>query len=444
MKHLKHKYYFIGIGGVGMSALARLCLRQGHQVVGYDKTASPITRSLEEEGIYITYDTAVKAIPKEFAGTEVKVIYTAAISNTHPQLAYYLSQGNQTRKRAVFLADLSKKSKLLAISGTHGKTTTSAILTHIFSESECSFSSLMGGFLNGNNSNLIGNGEEFMIVEADEYDRSFLQLHPNIACVTSMDPDHLDIYKTAVAFETAFVSFSNQVKDQVIVNFGLPLKGLTYGVEVAADYNAFNIQNTEKGYSFDLKTPKGEYQQIIFNQFGKHNIANSVCAIAMADQAGVPLKKALKALENFPGVHRRMNVFEWGKALVVDDYAHHPTEIRMVLETIKTSFSDRKNCVIFQPHLFSRTQDFMEGFVSVLEEFDEVAILDIYPAREEPIPGVDAFKLLKGLNHTNKKHIKKEEIESLMRSSDAGVFAFLGAGDIGLEVQALKQQIEVV
>ena len=157
MKHLKHKYYFIGIGGVGMSALARLCLRQGHQVVGYDKTASPITQSLEEEGIYITYDTAVKAIPKEFAGAEVKVIYTAAISNAHPQLAYYLSPGNKTRKRAVFLADLCKKSKLLAVSGTHGKTTTSAILTHIFSESEYSFSSLMGGFLNGNNSNLIGN-----------------------------------------------------------------------------------------------------------------------------------------------------------------------------------------------------------------------------------------------------------------------------------------------
>ena len=436
-----HKYYFIGIGGVGMSALARLCKRQGHIVLGYDRTASPITYALEEEGVFITYESSIDALPKEVLGKDVEVVYTAAISENHPQLMYYTVQGNRIRKRATFLADCCKNSKVLAVAGTHGKTTTSAILTHIFLETEQSFSSIMGGFFNGNNSNLIGEGSEFMIVEADEYDRSFLQLYPSIGCITSMDPDHLDIYQTKEEFEAAFIQFSSQIEQNRIVAYGIPIHGFTYGVDVPADYNAFNVRNTKKGYFFDLKTPKGVYQDILFNQLGKHNIANAICAIAMADQAGVPLDAVLKTLYTFPGVYRRMNVFEWGKAIVVDDYAHHPTEIRKVLETLKGSFPNQKNCVIFQPHLFSRTQDFMKDFLSVLAAFDEVFLLEIYPAREAPIPGINSSQLLKDLDHTNKKLIKKEEIKEVMESSNADVFAFLGAGDIGLEEQSLRNHL---
>ena len=433
-------YFFIGIGGVGMSALARLCKRQGHEVFGYDKTRSSVTQDLEQEGMYITYDGSIEALPNEVLSTDVEVVYTAAISVDHPQLMYYTSKGNRIRKRAVFLADSIEKSKVLAVAGTHGKTTTSAILTHIFSVTRQSFSSFMGGFLNGNNSNLIGEGDEFMIVEADEYDRSFLKLHPSIGSITSMDADHLDIYETAEAFEAAFVQFSKQIEQNLIHAYGLPLKGLTFGIDVEADYKAFNIHFRNMGYSFDLNTPKGMFKEITFNQIGKHNIANAVCAIAMADQAGIPMESILKALETFPGVYRRMNVFEWKNALVIDDYAHHPTELRKVLETLKESFQDRKNCVIFQPHLFSRTQDFMDGFLSVLASFDEVVLLDIYPAREEPILGISSRKILEDLNHTHKKLIEKKEIKEVMEFSDATVFAFLGAGDIGVEVQSLKNQ----
>lgn len=438
MKNSKqYIYYFIGIGGVGMSALARLCKRQGHQVFGYDKTSSSVTIALEQEGIFIIYDASVESIPVQVLGNNVEVIYTAAIRKDHPQLVYYVSQGNRIRKRSVFLADSCKKSNLIAIAGTHGKTTTALILTHIFSVTDQSFSSVMGGFLNGNESNLIGEGDEFMIVEADEYDRSFLQLYPSIGCITSMDADHLDVYQTIDAFNAAFIQFSEQITHNLIFAYGLPLRGLTFGIEVPADYEASNINPSNMGYSFDLKTPKGNFEGISFSQLGKHNISNAVCAIAMADQAGIPMKSALKTLESFPGVYRRMNVFKWGKALVIDDYAHHPTEIRVVLETLKESFSNRKNCVIFQPHLFSRTKDFMQDFLAVLEEFDEVVLLDIYPAREEPIPGISSSRILEDLNHPNKKLIKKEEIKIVMKSSDADLFAFLGAGDIGLEVQSI-------
>jgi len=436
-------YYFIGIGGVGMSALARLCKRQGHEVFGYDKTPSSVTKDLEQEGILITYDGSMEALPKEVLGADVEVVYTAAISEDHPQLMYYASKGNRIRKRAVFLADSIQNSKVLAVAGTHGKTTTSAILTHIFSVTKQSFSSFMGGFLNGNDSNLIGEGDEFMIVEADEYDRSFLKLHPSIGSITSMDADHLDIYETAEAFEAAFIQFSQQIEHNLIHAYGLPLMGLTFGIDVEADYKAFNIHYRNMGYSFDLNTPKGLFKEITFNQIGKHNITNAVCAIAMADQAGIPMESTLKALETFPGVYRRMNVFEWKNALVIDDYAHHPTEIRKVFETLKECFSGQKNCVIFQPHLFSRTQDFLDGFLRVLAAFDEVILLDIYPAREEPIPGISSRKILEHLKHSNKKLIEKKEIKEVMESSEATVFAFLGAGDIGVEVQSLKNQFVI-
>ena len=433
-----HSYYFIGIGGMGMSALARLCLIKGHRVFGYDETPSQIINDLILEGAQVIYDLSPEALPSEVLDKNIEVVYTAAISRDHPQLKYFFAQGNNVRKRSVFLAELTSKIKTLAISGTHGKTTTSAFLTHIFSETSQEFTSVMGGFFKNQKSNLIVEGSDFMIVEADEYDRSFLQLHPSIACITSMDADHLDIYETNSSFSEAFIKFSSQVSQALVVAYGLPIKGITYGIDVPADYRVENIIKNKFGYNFNIITPLRTYENVYLNQLGLHNILNALCAIAMADQIGVFTENSIKALTTFPGVQRRMNLMKYGDAIIIDDYAHHPREIENVLNTLKGFYPEHKNCVIFQPHLFSRTQDFMNEFALVLSEFDEVILLDIYPARELPITGISAQILLDKLNHSNKKLILKSAIKESIDNSNAGLFAFLGAGDIGLEVEKLK------
>ena len=436
----KNIFYFIGIGGVGMSALARLCLKEGYEVYGYDKTSSDITEQLIKNGIKIIFDDSVKALQNLLLSTDVQIVYSAAIPDFHPQLVFLKKQGNNVIKRAEFLAKVCINKKTLAVAGTHGKTTTSSILTHIFSKTNQSFISVMGGFFNNDSSNLIQTGSESIIVEADEYDRSFLHLNPTIACITSVDADHLDIYESEDIFLEAFVQFSKKVSNELIVAYGLPISGLTYGIEVAADYKAFNLKITEKGYRFDLTTPNREFKDIFFNQMGIHNVSNALCALAMADQAGIDINKSLLALESFPGVYRRMNLYRWRDIVIIDDYAHHPSEIDSVFKTIKTFYPKQKNCVVFQPHLFSRTRDFMNDFKTTLSKFDEVILMDIYPAREEPIKGVNAKILFDGISHTNKEYIEKNQIKKILKSSNADVFALLGAGDIGEEIKKLKRE----
>ena len=436
----KNIFYFIGIGGVGMSALARLCLKEGCKVYGYDKTSSEITEQLSKHGIKIIFDDSVKALQNILLSTNIQIVYSAAIPDSHPQLVFFKKQGNNVIKRAEFLAKVCNNKKTLAVAGTHGKTTTSSILTHIFSKTNQSFISVMGGFFNNDSSNLIQTGSESIIVEADEYDRSFLHLNPTIACITSVEADHLDIYESQDVFLEAFVQFSKQVSNDLIVAYGLPIPGLTYGIEVAADYKAFNLKITEKGYRFDLTTPNREFKDIFFNQMGIHNVSNALGAVAMADQAGIDINKSLLALESFPGVYRRMNLYRWRDNVIIDDYAHHPSEIDSVFETIKTFYPKQKNCVVFQPHLFSRTRDFMNDFKTTLSKFDEVILMDIYPAREKPIKGVNAKILFDGISHTKKKYIEKNQIKKILKSSSADVFALLGAGDIGEEIKKLKQE----
>ncbi|RPG68458.1 MAG: UDP-N-acetylmuramate--L-alanine ligase [Flavobacteriaceae bacterium TMED147] len=436
----KNIFYFIGIGGVGMSALARLCLKEGCEVYGYDKTSSDITEQLIKNGIKIIFDDSVKALQNLLLSTNVQIVYSAAIPDFHPQLVFLKKQGNNVIKRAEFLAKVCINKKTLAVAGTHGKTTTSSILTHIFSKTNQSFISVMGGFFNNDSSNLIQTGSESIIVEADEYDRSFLHLNPTIACITSVEADHLDIYESQDVFLEAFVQFSKQVSNDLIVAYGLPIPGLTYGIEVAADYKAFNLKITEKGYRFDLTTPNREFKDIFFNQMGIHNVSNALCALAMADQAGIDINKSLLALESFPGVYRRMNLYRWRDIVIIDDYAHHPSEIDSVFKTIKTFYPKQKNCVVFQPHLFSRTRDFMNDFKTTLSKFDEVILMDIYPAREEPIKGVNAKILFDGISHTKKGYIEKNQIKKILKSSKADVFALLGAGDIGEEIKKLKRE----
>ena len=436
----KNIFYFIGIGGVGMSALARLCLKEGCKVYGYDKTSSDITEQLIKNGIKIIFDDSVKALQNLLLSTDVQIVYSAAIPDFHPQLVFLKKQGNNIIKRAEFLAKVCINKKTLAVAGTHGKTTTSSILTHIFSKTNQSFISVMGGFFNNDSSNLIKTGSESIIVEADEYDRSFLHLNPTIACITSVEADHLDIYESEDIFLEAFVQFSKKVSNELIVAYGLPISGLTYGIEVAADYKAFNLKITEKGYRFDLTTPNREFKDIFFNQMGIHNVSNALGALAMADQAGIDINKSLLALESFPGVYRRMNLYRWRDIVIIDDYAHHPSEIDSVFKTIKTFYPKQKNCVVFQPHLFSRTRDFMNDFKTTLSKFDEVILMDIYPAREEPIKGVNAKILFDGISHTKKGYIEKNQIKKILKSSNADVFALLGAGDIGEEIKKLKRE----
>jgi len=436
----KNIFYFIGIGGVGMSALARLCLKEGCEVYGYDKTSSDITEQLIKNGIKIIFDDSVKALQNLLLFTDVQIVYSAAIPDFHPQLVFLKKQGNNVIKRAEFLAKVCINKKTLAVAGTHGKTTTSSILTHIFSKTNQSFISVMGGFFNNDSSNLIQTGSESIIVEADEYDRSFLHLNPTIACITSVEADHLDIYESEDIFLEAFVQFSKKVSNELIVAYGLPISGLTYGIEVAADYKAFNLKITEKGYRFDLTTPNREFKDIFFNQMGIHNVSNALGAVAMADQAGIDINKSLLALESFPGVYRRMNLYRWRDTVIIDDYAHHPSEIDSVFKTIKTFYPKQKNCVVFQPHLFSRTRDFMNDFKTTLSKFDEVILMDIYPAREEPIKGVNAKILFDGISHTKKGYIEKNQIKKILKSSNADVFALLGAGDIGEEIKKLKPE----
>jgi UDP-N-acetylmuramate--alanine ligase len=302
----------------------------------------------------------------------------------------------------------------------------------------------MGGFFNNNSSNLIKTGSDAIIVEADEYDRSFLHLNPTIACITSIEADHLDIYKTQDFYKDAFFQFSKQVSNELIVAHGLPISGLTYGIEVPADYKGFNIQIIENGYRFDLKTPNGNFKNIFFNQIGIHNLSNAIGAIAMADQAGINMNKTLLALKSFPGVYRRMNLYKWRDAYIIDDYAHHPSEINSVFETIKAFYPKQKNCVVFQPHLYSRTSDFMDDFINVLNKFDEIRLIDIYPAREKPIQGVNVEILLEGISNKKAKYIQKNQVKNELKNSDATIFALLGAGDIGEVIKQFKDESVII
>lgn len=431
-------YFFIGIGGVGMSALARFCFHFGHKVYGHDKAQSDITNALTREGIRIIYDESINALPKFLLSQDIKVVYSAAIELNHSQLSFFLRQGNEVIKRSEFLASLCNDKKTLAVAGTHGKTTTSLILTHFFSETEQLFTSLTGGFLNGNDSNLIKTGSETFIVEADEYDRSFLQLYPTLACITSIEPDHLDIYKTKNEFLKAFIQFSNQVDKELIISHGLPFNGLTFGIDVSADYQATKLKRTKLGYRFDLKTPYDKYKDIYLNLIGSHNVSNALAAIAIAEQSGLSANEFLDTLENFPGVYRRMNIYRWNDSIIIDDYAHHPSEIQSVYNTIRSFYPTYQNCVIFQPHLYSRTRDFMKEFSRVLSMFDEVILLDIYPAREIPIEGINSKTLLNNISTRKKRFMSKTKIKSALEESDAKIFAILGAGDIGLEFKNLN------
>lgn len=424
-----------------MSALARYFSKIGKHVAGYDKTITEITSNLEKNGIQIHFNDSVVSIPKKFQNKKnTLVVFTPAVPSNHLELNFFMDQGFQIMKRAEVLGLITKNTFCFAVAGTHGKTTTSAILGHIMQPYKAT--SFLGGISENYESNLIFGAEEISVVEADEFDQSFLQLSPNIACITSMDADHLDIYGEHSSLVDSFKKFANQVTEVLIVAKGTGIEGLSYDLNEDADYKITNIRQTNGYYIFDVKTPNSEVSDIEFSLPGKHNIMNALAAIAMADSYGVSLESIKKSLRSFKGVERRFSYKIKTDALtLIDDYAHHPTEINVVYDSIKELYPTQKNVVIFQPHLFSRTKDFIEDFAIALAQFDEILLLDIYPAREEPIEGVSSLWLLEKILNKNKKITHKNNLVKDIKNSNASIVAMLGAGDIGKMVEDVKTEL---
>lgn len=430
--------YFVGIGGIGMSAIARYFASNGKLVAGYDKTPSQITSSLEELGVEIHFEDSLKNIPISFLDKDkTLVVYTPAIAENHTELNYFLNNNFKVLKRAEVLGKITESTFCLAVAGTHGKTTTSSILGHIMHQQKAT--SFLGGIAENYNSNLILGEDKVSVVEADEFDRSFLQLSPNIACITSMDADHLDIYGEAAVLEESFVEFANKVSGTLIIAKGLPLKGLTYAVNEAADYRAFNLKIENGKYIFDVQTPSETIKNIEFYLPGKHNVMNALAAFAMADVYGVPAKKIKLSLSTFKGVKRRFSYkIKTSDFVLIDDYAHHPTEINAVENSIREMYPKEKVLAVFQPHLFSRTRDFIDDFATALSKFDEILLLDIYPARELPIAGVSSEWLFHKIENKHKKLVQKNNLIKDIKNSTAKVVVMLGAGDIGEMVNEVK------
>ena len=435
----KTTYYFLGIGGIGMSALARHFLHQQHRVYGYDKTSTSLTRDLEALGITITYDEGVDAIPNVCMSTETQIIYTPALPKTHPQLVYFQKHSYSVKKRAEVLGSLSKSMYTIAVGGTHGKTTTTALLAHLMHATNQSFTAFVGGVLKGFESNYIATGTDYLLVEADEYDRSFLQLHPAQIAITSMDADHLDIYTTAQNLRDTFVTFSQSASEGLVHAEGLPLSGLTYGFGASVDYRAKDLSRTEEGFEFTLITPGGTFSKTRLPMLGQHNLMNALGALALGHQLGFDVATMANALADFQGIQRRMNRFTWQNKILIDDYAHHPEEIQAVYNALRTHYTDLKIGVVFQPHLFSRTQDFWTAFCQVLELFDTVALMDIYPARERPIAGITTDRLLDALSHQEKTKLHPDQMATYIQTATCDLIAVLGAGDIGTHFQNLIQ-----
>jgi UDP-N-acetylmuramate--alanine ligase len=440
-----HNIYFIGIGGIGMSAIANYFKSNGKNVAGYDRIETDITKSLQNIGIAIHFEDVINLIPSLFKDKQkTLVVYTPAISSNHIELAYFLDHNFTVLKRSEILGEITKNTICLAVAGTHGKTTTSVILGHILHEAKVNATSFLGGISENYSSNLILGGNEISVVEADEFDRSFLKLSPNIACITSMDADHLDVYGNHSELKKSFNDFAAKVSDRLIVRKGLPIKGTTYGIEECADYDAKNIKIEKGTYSFDVQTQSEYIKNIKINLPGKHNVLNAVAALAMANSLGVSLHVIAKALLTFKGIKRRFSYkIKTDNLVLIDDYAHHPTEINAVMDSIEEMYPTKKVLGVFQPHLFSRTRDFVDDFAASLSRFDELILLDIYPARELPIKGITSNWLLNKIATENKLVSSKEKLVENILKSKAQIIVMIGAGDVGELVEIVKNNLSV-
>ncbi len=425
-----------------MSALARYFQNIGKNVAGYDKTPTMLTEELIKGGMSIHFEDAISLIPTDFYVENTLVIITPAVPITHSEWNYFIERDYVVKKRAEVLGIITKDTFCFAVAGTHGKTTTSSILGHILYESGADVTAFIGGIVENYNSNLIGEGKTVTVVEADEFDRSFLQLHPNIACVTSMDADHLDIYGDATAIEESFREFADKVEDKnkMFVPKGLPLEGLTIGINENATFKAFNIRIENGYYVFDVQTQSETIDNLKFGLPGRHNLMNALMALAMAKTYGTPTESIARALASFKGIQRRFSYqIKTDNLVYIDDYAHHPTEINAVHQAVRELYPNEKVLAIFQPHLFSRTKDFADDFAKSLSQFDEILLLDIYPARELPMEGISSSWLLSKIENSSKKLVSKSDVIPSILASKAKIIVTIGAGDIGELVPNIKQ-----
>lgn len=467
--------YFLGIGGIGMSALARYFNMLGKQVAGYDKTETELTKQLQKENINVSYNEELSNLPPTFFtdnainNKETILIYTPAIPNEHKQLVYFKEKKFTIYKRSQVLGLITKNYSTVAVAGTHGKTTTSSIVAHLFKSSQKDCSAFLGGitlnyntnfllpsiYNKQNSSSLSGRlgGADWVVVEADEYDRSFLTLFPQIAIITSTDADHLDIYGEHNELKKSFAQFASQIKQggSLIYKKGLQLqlptdnsiKTYTYSVNEDADFCATNLKIENGFFHFNFKSSIESINDLVFGIPGRHNVENAIAAITAAQIAGVTSIEIKNALKSFKGVKRRFDFHIRANNIVfIDDYAHHPEELKACINSIKELYPNKKIAGVFQPHLFSRTRDFLDGFAASLDLLDETILLDIYPARELPIKGVTSQLILDKMKSQNKKISSKADLVKEVELSDANVWVTLGAGDIDVLVEPISKMLK--
>lgn len=430
--------YFIGIGGIGMSAIARYYKQKGYYVSGYDKTKSELTEALEQEGISIHYEDNIDFVPKSIE--ETLVVYTPAIPKDMKELVYVNEHNYRVIKRSKMLGEIAQGQDCLAVAGTHGKTTTSTLLAHILYDSDKACSAFLGGISKNYNSNLLVSEKATIVAEADEFDRSFLQLYPKIAVITAMDADHLDIYQDLSHVKEAFKAFASQVSDILICKEGLDIedkdtkaKIYSYSYDkTSSDFHAENIAIDECGYfHFDIVYPGGRLENCSLGVPGWVNVENAIAAAAIALSYEVDAEAIKKALACFKGVKRRFDIHvNRPGCAYIDDYAHHPKEISAAISSMRNIFPGRKLTAIFQPHLYTRTRDFAREFAEALSAVDKVILLDIYPAREDPIPGVSSEIIFEKIQLENKILLKKEELMGYLEKEDIDCLISFGAGDI--------------
>ena len=438
------KIYFIGIGGIGMSSIALFYLNNKKVIGGYDKTKSDLTLRLSNSGAQIHYESNVSNIPTEFMDkTNTLIVYTPAISKDDVELNYFIENDYKIFKRSEILGIISQNKFCIAIAGTHGKTTTSTILSHLFYENNISFTSFIGGISENYNSNLIENGQDIVLVEADEFDRSFLTLYPNIACITSVDSDHLDIYDSGKELEESFKKFAKNIKKQGVLfnSFDLPFNGISYGFNSKAQYSIENYKIQDDHVLFNIRYNNRICKNIRFNMPGKHNACNALAAFAICNLLKMKEDDLVKSFATFKGVKRRFSYVLKSPKILIDDYAHHPKEIQAIYDSVQSLYPKKKIMAVFQPHLFSRTRDFMNEFASELSKFNEIVLMEIYPAREDPINGIDSSELLKRIDNGNKKLLGKMELITHIVKSKVDVVVMMGAGDISDEVNKVKKAI---
>ncbi len=439
--------YFLGIGGIGMSALARYYHRKGNKVSGYDKTPSPLTKRLEEEGIAIHYEDNPNLIPDDIN----MVIITPAIPSDSLELNYLREKGIKMMKRSEVLGEISNHNKSVAVSGTHGKTTVTALITHLLSYSKRKISAFVGGIARNIDSNVIigDENDEFVVMEADEFDRSFLRLSPYVSVVTSIDADHLDIYGDTAHLEEAFNQFVAKTSSDgvVVYNAALPIKtackSISYGYE-DADVMPKNVKIENEMTKFDLVTKEGlvlgSYEMSLY---GRHNVLNAMAAIIVSLQLGLDIRQIKEGLATFLGVQRRFDIrYRDEKVCYIDDYAHHPEEIKACLKAVREIYPKRKMTLVFQPHLFTRTRDFMDEFAEALSLADSLLLMEIYPAREKPLQGITSSELLKKVTCHEKQICQKDELIDTIKDLRPELIITMGAGDIDRFVPQIESMLK--